>query len=147
MFNLVPFNRKNEMAPREDFFNHLFDQFFREDFFAPFMAAGNSFRVDLRENRDAYLISADLPGMKKEDITIQFANDYLTISAKRQEEVTDQEENYLRRERHQGEYSRSFYIKNVRDEAIDAEFKDGVLTVTLPKREPATDNNRTITIR
>lgn len=148
MFNLIPFsNRKNELASREDFFNHAFDQFFREDFFAPFNTAGNNFRVDLRENADSYVIKADLPGIRKEDIAIQFVNDYLTISAKRNEEEETKEDNYLRRERRYGEFNRSFYIRNVHNEKIDAEFKDGVLTVSLPKRETAAIDNKTIQIR
>ena len=147
MFNLIPFNRKSELTPRENFFNQVFDQFFREDFFAPFNAAANSFHVDLKETDDSYLIKADLPGMKKEDITIRFDNDYLTIYAKRNEETEVKESSYLRRERRYGEFSRSFYIRNVRDENIEAEFNDGVLTVTLPKRDKTYADGKTITIR
>lgn len=147
MFNLIPFNRKNEVAPRDDFFNQVFDQFFREDFFAPFTSVGNSFRVDLQETDDAYVIKADLPGISKENITLGFANDYLTIAAKRNDEIEENKNNYLRRERHYGEFSRSFYIRNVREENIDAEFKDGVLTVSLPKKEKNITVNKSIPIR
>ena len=147
MFNLIPFNRKNEVAPRDDFFSQMFDQFFREDFFAPFTSAGNSFRVDLQETDDAYVIKADLPGISKEDITLGFANDYLTIAAKRNDEIEENKNNYLRRERHYGEFSRSFYVRNVREENIDAEFNDGVLTVSLPKKEKTITTNKSIPIR
>lgn len=147
MFNLIPFNRKNEVAPRDDFFTQVFDQFFREDFFAPFTSVGNSFRVDLQETDDAYVIKADLPGIRKEDITLGFANDYLTIAAKRNDEIEENKNNYLRRERRYGEFSRSFYIRNVREENIDAEFKDGVLMVSLPKKEKTITVNKTIPIR
>ncbi|CUH95553.1 hypothetical protein P22_1624 [Propionispora sp. 2/2-37] len=147
MFNLIPFNRKNEVVSREDFFNQVFNQFFREDFFAPFTAAGNNFRVDLKETADSYVIKADLPGIKKEDITIRFANDYLTIAAKLDEETETREDSYLRRERRYGEFNRSFYIRNVRDENIDAEFTDGVLTISLPKREITAPGTKTIPIR
>lgn len=144
---MIPFNKKNDLMPREQFFNQVFDQFFGEDFFAPFNAQGNSFHVDLEEKNDSYVIKADLPGIKKEDINISFANDYLTISAKRNEDTEITENNYLRRERRYGEFNRSFYIRNVRDENIDAEFNDGVLTVSLPKRENTSVGNKTIPIR
>ena len=148
MFNLVPFNKRNDLVQREDFFNNVFDQFFREDFFAPFNAAGNRFLVDLSETKDAYIIKADLPGVKKEDISINMANNYLTISAKRSEESeTVEGQNYLRKERRYGEFDRRFYVKNIQAEKIDAEFKDGVLTVSLPKETGSADNKKTITIR
>jgi HSP20 family protein len=147
MYNLIPFNKKKDLMPREHFFNQVFDQFFGEDFFAPFNAKGNSFQVDLEEKNDSYVIKADLPGIKKEDININFANDYLTISAKRNEDTEVKEDNYLRRERRYGEFNRSFYMRNVRDEDIDAEFNDGVLTVSLPKRENTSVGNKTIPIR
>ena len=147
MFNLVPFNRKNELTKREDFFNQFFDHFFKDDFLAPFSGAENSIRVDLKETDAAYEITADLPGMKKEDISVELSNDYLTIGAKREEQNEDKGENYLRRERRYGEFKRSFYIRNVRSEGIDAEFKDGVLKITLPKLENRQDGGKTITIR
>ena len=147
MFSLVPFNRKNELAKREDFFNQFFDHFLKEDFFAPLTGAENSIRVDLKETEAAYEITAELPGMKKEDISIELANDYLTIGAKREEEHEDKGESYLRRERRYGEFKRSFYIRNVKSEGIDAEFKDGVLTIKLPKLERQQNGGTSITIR
>lgn len=147
MFSLVPFNRKNELAKREDFFNQFFDHFLKEDFFAPLTGTENSIRVDLKETEAAYEITAELPGMKKEDISIELANDYLTIGAKREEEHEDKGESYLRRERRYGEFKRSFYIRNVKSEGIDAEFKDGVLTIKLPKLERQQNGGTSITIR
>ncbi|CQR73802.1 18 kDa heat shock protein [Sporomusa ovata DSM 2662] len=147
MFNLVPFNKRNDLIPRDQFFNQIFDQFFKEDFFAPFNTAGNSFHVDLTETNESYVVKADLPGIKKDDITINFENDYLTISAQRDDEAEVKESNYLRRERRYGQFSRSFYVRNVREENIDAEFSDGVLSVTLPKKENTASGNKTITIR
>lgn len=147
MFNLIPFSRKNELTSSGDFFNSMVDQFFRDDFFAPFAAGSNSFRADLKENEDNYVIKADLPGINKDNITLTYANDYLTISAKRDEEAETKQENYLSRERRTGEFSRSFYLSNVRGESIDAEFKDGVLTISLPKKEKSLAENKTIPIR
>ncbi|MDF2572774.1 MAG: heat shock protein Hsp20 [Sporomusa sp.] len=147
MFNLVPFGKNYPLEKREDFFNQVFDNFFREDFFAPLTKIGNDFRVDLKEVEDSYLIEADLPGIKKEDIALQYANNYLTIIAKRHYNEENKQDNYLRRERRYGEFQRSFYIGNVQENQIDAEFKDGVLIITLPKKDKAVQNVNTIPIR
>jgi HSP20 family protein len=109
--------------------------FFNDDFLTPFGNMGNAFRVDLRETENEYIVEADLPGVKKGDITLQYENQYLTISAKRDETQEVKDENYVRRERRYGQFQRSIYVDNVMDNKIDAKFNDGVLTVTLPKQD------------
>jgi len=101
----------------------------------------------LKETEDNYLVEADLPGVKKENINIEFHNGNLTISAKRDETVEDKKENYVRRERHYGEFKRSLYIKNVDENKINASFNDGVLRVTLPKLEKGPDSRKRINIQ
>jgi HSP20 family protein len=147
MFNLIPFGKNHPMEKREDFFNQVFDNFFKEDFFAPLTKIGNDFRVDLKEVEDSYLIEADLPGIKKEDIALQYVNNYLTITAKRHCNQETKQEDYLRRERRYGEFQRSFYIGNVQEDKVDAAFQDGVLTITLPKKDKNTSIINTIPIR
>lgn len=146
MFNLVPFQRNNEMMKREDVFNQFMDHFFKDDFFAPFAGAQNNIRVDVKETETAYEITADLPGVKKEDISVGLENECLTICAKREERTEDSRDNYLRRERRYGEFKRMFQLRNVRNDSIEAAFNDGVLTITLPKRE-AQSGGRMIEIR
>ena len=136
MFGLVPFN-SNNMPSKRDSFGSLFD-IFNEPFFNDFpMTASTSgkFKVDVKDNGKEYELSAELPGMQKENISLDYTNSYLTISAQKNEEKndTDSKGNYLRRERHFGSMSRSFYIDNIDETKISAEFKDGVLKVTLPK--------------
>ncbi|MFU0824151.1 heat shock protein Hsp18 [Clostridium sp.] len=146
MFDMVPF-RRNNLARRDDFFSPLFKNFFDDDFFN---AVGNfqgSFKVDLKETDENYLVEADLPGIKKEAIDIDFSNNYLTISAKRDESLEDKNENYVRRERHYGELKRSFYIDNVDESKITATFNDGVLKITLPKLNKGKQNRRKIDIQ
>ena len=147
MFNLIPLVKNNQLEKREDFFNQIFDNFFKEDFFAPLTNVSSGFRVDLKEVDDSYLIEADLPGIKKEDISLQYANNYLTIVAKRHDSQETNQDNYLRRERRYGEFQRSFYIGNVEENKIDAEFKDGVLTITLPKKDKTVQTANSIPIR
>lgn len=146
MFNLVPFQRNNEMMKREDVFNQLIDHFFKDDFFAPLGAAQNNIRVDVKETETAYEITADLPGVKKEDISVNLENEYLTICAKREERTEDSRDNYLRRERRYGEFKRTFQLRNVRNDGIAAAFNDGVLTIALPKSE-AQSGGKMIEIR
>ena len=149
MFKLVPY-RKNTLSRTEDIFNDFFDGFFNDDFFTPMRALDNrfgGFKVDVSEQDDKFLIEADLPGIDKENVKIEYDNKYLTISARREESKEVNEENYLRRERQCGEYRRSFYIDNIQSEDIDATFKNGVLKVELRKKSSVADVNRVIEIK
>lgn len=146
MFDLVPFrnrNRRNVAERDEDPFNSLVSDFFGDvmDF------AGRSFRADIKESDDEYTIEAEMPGMKKEDINLELNDDYLTISAEHTEENEEKEDNYIRRERRQGRYTRSFYLENVNREDIEAEYDDGILKVHLPKEEKTPVKKRTIDIK
>jgi len=132
MFELVPFRDRH--LPARDYFSHLMHGLLAEDFFAPFGAA-NAFRVDLRETENAYIVEADLPGVKKGDITLHYESPYLTIAAKRDETQEVKDENYVRKERRSGQFQRSIYVDNIAEAKIDAKFSDGVLTITLPKQD------------
>ena len=95
-------------------------------------------RVDLAEKEDRYVISAELPGVKSDDLNVTLENDLLTISAERRDEFEGEDKGVYRRERSYGNVSRSFKLGGQVDiEKLDAEYKDGVLTVELPKLEKA----------
>lgn len=148
MFDMVPFRKNNNsVTKRGDYFNQLFDNFFNDDFLAPMTHFGNSFKVDLKETENEYIVEADLPGINKEAIDIEYENNYLTVSAKREETIENKDNNYVRRERSYGQFSRRFYIDNVDEQKIDASFKDGVLKITLPKLEKVILDKRKINIR
>ena len=110
--------------------------------------ANGGMRVDVKDNGDSYELTADLPGMKKEDVKLSYQNGYLTIAAQQQAENNQQDDkgNYIRRERRMGSVSRSFYIDNIDESRIDAEFKDGVLHVKMPKAAEV-EHTTTIHIR
>jgi HSP20 family protein len=147
MFEMIPFRKNNNgLRRRDDFFNSFIDNFFDNDFMMLTNFMGGDFKVDLKETEDSYLVEADLPGIPKEAIDIDYNNGYLTITAKRDDTVEDKKENYVRRERHYGEFKRSFYVDNVDESKIDASFKDGVLKVTLPKQEKGQNPKRKIDI-
>ncbi len=134
MFSLVPF-RMNALD------RTLWDDFFGEDLIPAKFA---SFKTDIAENDKEYVIEADLPGFNKEAIQVEIVDNRLTISAKKDDAVEENNDNYIRKERHMGEVSRSFVMDDVKEEEIKAEFKDGVLKVVLPKKEPIQNRVRKI---
>ena len=92
--------------------------------------------VDIYETPNELVVKADLPEVEEKDIDIRVENNLLTIRGERKFEKSVSEDNYLRVERTYGSFSRSFSLPNtVNAEAIHAEYKNGVLTVNLPKRE------------
>ena len=160
MFGLVPFGTRKDLAannsPRSIW--DVFDEpFFSDDFFPTMsgMTSAGAMRVDVKDNGDSFELTADLPGMKKEDVNLTYQNGYLTIAAQPQAENNQQDDkgNYIRRERRMGSVSRSFYIDNIDESRIDAEFKDGVLTVKEIEHvwgEPTydwSDDNRLVTAK
>ncbi len=93
-------------------------------------------RVDLSETEDAYVIRIDLPGVKKEDITINYQDGTLTVSGERKLEKKEEGENFLHVERVYGRFLRTFtFPKEINPDKISAEYKDGVLVITVPKAE------------
>ena len=98
----------------------------------------NIMKTDVREKDDVYEVDIDLPGFKKDEITAKLENGYLTVSAQKGLNKDQKDENgrYIRRERYAGHCSRSFYIgEGVEQEEIKARFEDGILRLTVPKKE------------
>jgi HSP20 family protein len=94
--------------------------------------------VDIYEGQNELVVKADLPDVKPEDLAIRVENNILTIRGERKFEKRADEKNYLRVERAYGSFARSFSLANtVNSEAIKADYKDGVLTLNIPKREEA----------
>jgi len=148
MFEIVPFNKNNDnlLSRNGDYFNQLFSNFFNDDFLAPSNSIDNAFKVDLKENENEYIIEADLPGVKKEAVNIEYNNKYITISTKVDDSVEEKKDTYVRRERHFGEFNRSLYIDNIDSDKIDASFSNGVLNIKLPKLTKDVDKKKKIYI-
>lgn len=138
MFGLVPYIRRNgnDLARRNDILSidRVFDDFFNDSFFRGFTRT--PIRADIRETEKEWLIDAELPGVDKKDIHIDLDDGILTIFVEQKDEVNEEKENYVRRERTYGSYKRSFYVEDVKEDQIKAVYKDGILSVTLPKIEP-----------
>ena len=138
----------NELFPsRRDFINlnkgildNAFDNLFSDT---------SDFKVDITEKNDLYKLEADLPGLTKDDIQINYDDNILSIHAHQEtsHEEKDEEENYVRRERSSRSYSRQFLIKNIDEDSIQAKFENGVLTVDLPKKENAEQKRKQIEIQ
>ena len=122
------------MIPRRHDFD-LFDEMFRD----PFFSEGESklMKTDINEKKDKYVIDIDLPGYEKDEIKIQIQDGYLTVHAKMDREEDNKERGkYVRKERYMGECSRSFYVgDNIKEDDIKAKFKNGTLTLEIPKKE------------
>ena len=104
-------------------------------------------RTDLSETETGYELEVDLPGMKKDDVEVDLSNGVLTISGKRSDEREDKRKGYYLSERSYGSFQRSFRIpEGVETDKIKAEFKDGVLTLTMPRSEEAEKSARRIEV-
>ena len=116
--------------------NFYLDDIF-EDFISPFKEI--QMKCDVYEKDGDYHIEIDIPGFEKKDINLEVKDGYLIISAEKQDKVKDEGKDYIRRERKYGKYQRSFYIGDVESEKIEAEFKDGLLKILVPKIEEVID--------
>ena len=138
MFDLIPFEHRN---------HNLFNPFADFDRFFDDHAKESPCKTDILDKGDHYLVRAELPGFKKEDIHLDVNGDCLTISASHQEESKEEKDRFIRRERRYGSMSRSFDISGVEADKIEAAYKDGVLELKLPKRGETTPPTRQIEIQ
>jgi HSP20 family protein len=122
---------------RRSFMPFYIPDFF-EDSLLPVLSKGNSFKpaVNIREDDKNYVLDFAIPGIDKKDLKIDMNEDTLTISSETKNETEENKEDYRRKEFSYTSFSRSFYIpENVNREKIEANYKDGILTVSLPKQE------------
>lgn len=137
------------LIPRQSLFD--MDNLF-ENFFAPRLDMGGNFfapKIDLHEKGDSYEISAELPGVKKEDIHLTLNQGILSIEAEvRQENKEEKNGKVIRQERRYGKYSRAFDLgAGVQEGDIHARFEDGILTVSAPKKPAQELSSRKIAIK
>jgi HSP20 family protein len=148
MFHLTPGGKRNNLEKRsKDAFDveRLFEGFFSDSFFPTLYGNGNM-KVDIMENEKEYLLEAELPGIQKHEIGIDLRDDRLTISVQRNEEVHEERENYIRRERKTGSLSRVFYVPHIKQDEVRAKYDNGILKVVLPKQEGSVIRNSKIEI-
>ena len=141
--------------------NNLFDEM--DDFFGgrlfsdlcdsgliekSFEPASGLMKTDVIEKDNSYQLEAELPGFNKEDINIDLKNEVLTISASHNENKDEKDDNgkYIRRERRSSSYQRSFRTPGLKPEDIIAQYKNGVLTVSIPKKEAIPEKEEAVKI-
>ena len=138
MFELTPFVKHNAVYDPFKEFDEMEKRLF---------GGAASFRTDVKDTGDAYVIEAELPGFKKEDINVSVEEDVLTVTATRKEEMSDKKDGYLRRERSYGSFSRSFDVSQVVADRITGSLEDGILTLQLPKRHKAERSVRKVELQ
>lgn len=144
MFELMPFERSIRSMNAFSPFRQL-DEMRRSLWEAE--QSVSLFRTDVQDLGEAYLLEAELPGFRKEDITVDIEDNRLTIQAQRKQEQEDEKQSYLRRERFYGSFSRSFDLNGIDSSNITASYADGVLSLKLPKEIPAAPASRRLEIQ
>ncbi len=147
--------RENEspMMAIQNEMNRLFDNFFADPFdLAPFsarrLAAEFSPRVNVSETDNAVQVTAELPGMEEKDIQISLERDVLLISGEKKSESEESGKNFHRVERSYGAFQRAIpLVSEVQEEKVDATFKNGILTITLPKPASSVKAAKKISIK
>lgn len=145
MTTLMPYRYNRHLSNRNNDLLNPFDDFFRS-FFGTDVST-NAMRVDVKDEGDHYLLEADMPGIKKEDVSIEVNDGVLTISAQTKQSREEKKENYVFSERRSGSFSRSFTLNGIDEEKISAACEDGVLKLTLPKLGEEVKTGRRIEVQ
>lgn len=114
------------MYNKRYYLDNVFDNLFKEE---------ELLKTDIYEQNEKYVFEIDVPGIKKEDIKLEFEQGYLKLRIVENKENNEENKNYLRKERTIRNLQRSFYIGNINEDEIEAHFKDGILKVEVPKEE------------
>lgn len=130
-----------DLMPRKFYLDDIFDDFISS-------RKEQHMKCDIYEKGGDYHIEMDIPGFNKEEISVETKDGYLTIKAEKKNEETeeDNDKNYIRRERTYGKYERSFYLGDLDEDKIDAKFENGMLKITVPKKEEV-DTKKVIEIQ
>ncbi len=147
MFGVTPFNRHVVRRNNEpDALRDLIDDFFGDDFFPLRSLRYDTFKVDIREEGNAYIIEADMPGIRKEDIHLDYHEGLLEISINHEETKEEENKHYIHKERKQCAMHRSLNLGDLDVDNIEASLKDGILNIKAPKADIVETKQR-ITIK
>ena len=144
--NLINWRPKTDSSHRN--LPNVFERMIDDNFFFDYDNNNWTPSVDINESNDAFMITADLPGIKKSDIEVKVEENVLILNAERKIDKTNDNEKYHFSERRSGTFSRSFKLpKSVKEEKITADFDNGVLSIIIPKAEDAITSNRLIKVK
>lgn len=136
--NVVKFRKQNGVNPFDEAFDSLFKDWSGSWGAKAVVNKSVSPRTEIKEDNNNFYLTLELPGVKKEDLKVNIENGTLSIKGTKNKETKTENENILMSERYYGEFSRSFNLsKDIKTDSIDAEFKDGILNIVLPKVEEA----------
>ena len=135
MTDLIPFGRRSRRPRRAGFVDEFHNML--DDFFTSALPQGrwgrDAIPVDIRDQGDHYLVEADVPGVRRENIRLALRDERLTIAINEEEDIEEEEEGYIHKERRYASMSRSVYLSEAQSEGVKAKLEDGVLKITVPK--------------
>lgn len=137
MTALIPLNRRS-ISPQGtiyDDFHNMLDDFFGEGWQSGRNLMRDTFKIDVKEAENEYTVEAELPGIPKEQIDLSVNEQVLTISVQYDENVNEENKNYIHRERRRGSMSRNLRLADAQLDEIKAKLENGVLMVTIPKQD------------
>jgi HSP20 family protein len=152
--SIIRWNPARELLNMEREFNKLFNSFGKRlsigesDFLDEYENAVWMPLTDIKEDKDNYYVMLDLPGVSKDDVKVSYSNGQLSVSGERKQEKETKDSKFQRVERVFGRYYRSFTLpQKIKEDKIEAEFKDGQLNITVPKAEEAKPKELEIKIK
>jgi HSP20 family protein len=113
--------------------SNMLDDFFSDNWPSFRNFSRDTFKVDVQENENQYLIEAEVPGVNKDEVNIEMNDGRLNISIKREENINEENKNYIHKERRYSSMSRSIYLEEAKSEGIKASLENGVLSIIIPK--------------
>lgn len=134
MAGLIPFNRNSSRLPMAGDFYNMLDDFFNDTWMPRRSLMSDTFKVDVKEDDKEFVIEAELPGAKKEDVNLSFEDGRLNLGINHQEETNNDGKNYIHRERRFTSMQRSIYLAEADESNVSAKLENGVLIVTVPKK-------------
>ncbi len=134
--SIVRWSPRGSWVDMRNEFDRLFDSFFNPSYEEETALSAFNPAVDIVEEDQAYQVHVELPGLSKDDIKLNIKDNYLSISGEKKRESKVEEKNYQRTERIFGSFQRNFRLSDsVEVDKIEAEFKDGVLNIVIPKKK------------
>ncbi len=142
MANLVPFNRgSRDLASADSVFN-MIDDFFSDPWFERSRFSRDTFKVDIQETPEGYIIEAEMPGVRKDEVAIDLREGTLTIAVKREEKVDEKKRTYIHQERRCSAMSRSIYLGDADADGVKASLDNGMLSIDVPRQKKADHTKR-----
>lgn len=135
----LPFGGGNGLIGSDDFYN-MIDNFFSEPWVMG--RVRDTFKLDVQQNDAEYLIEAELPGLSRDEVSVGLQDGSLTIAVKREDSVNEEGKNYIHRERRFSSMSRSVYLADAAQEGVRAKLDNGVLKVSVPRKNNAGNTRR-----